>query len=114
MVDNSMWEQLGYAVVYQAMRDYEVALCRYFSDNKRAQKRGERMMKSCETFFKSADCSLYLANMKGFDGRDVMWKAKDNVIECDYNIKKLKRLHTIYNRNWSKKEGSANADSFFF
>ena len=82
---------LANAIIIQAAKDYQYALC-YFrlyesKSNKAKKKKYSKIISECEEFFNSDDILLYTK----ISGNTLIELLKKDVIECDYDINKLSK-----------------------
>ena len=87
-------ELLRIAIVKQACWDYRRALiCLHNSKNEKRSASYKHDAYRIEKFFKSDWCYL----LTGLDGDFLIDSIKQEVIDFDYNMKKLRTYHAKYN-----------------
>ena len=86
MVNN--YELLANAIVEQAARDYERALC---EDHNMSTKETRASIKELERYFKGDLIKLHTQ----LPGPKLMEMIRADVIECDYDLKAIRHMHSL-------------------
>ena len=83
------YEQLANAIIVQAVRDYETVFVR---DHKHSTRETRRELKKLKSFFMSDEFAIYT----NADPVIILCTVEQRLAECDYNVKKYRRLIKIY------------------
>ena len=84
------YENLANAVIKKAVQDYRSALVgQHKAKSDQTKEFYERIIRECERFFTGDLFRVYTK----LDGKTLMHLVRDELIECNYDLRKLTKLH---------------------